>query len=271
MTRAMYDGTNGDAAAIAAQAVSGDLVAGYVDGLYAWSAAQRNGLRAGVLWVPIAVFATTNDGRVLDCERGNCTPAQSVDWVLMRRGAGVDPSVYCNEHDTVTGWPAVRAAFQARGVPEPHYWVADYDGVAEIPVGAVAKQYADDLLLGRPWDLSIVADYWPGVDPAPIDPPHTAAARRNDMHADLVLNKPVALTNPGAVTGQTAQLLLASDFGDATVRVALFSLKAAGWTVTNYTVQRLAGAIKVALPPDTNKVSVELTGGNGTVGLDVLA
>lgn len=165
MARRMYDGTDSGAAAIGAQAQPGDLVGGYVDGLYRWSSAQWAALRAGVVRVRIAVFHTTDDGVVLDCEPGNCTPAQSVDWVLMRRRAGVDPTVYCNQHDTETGWPAVRAAFQARGVREPHYWVADYDGVAEIPAGAVAKQYADNLMLGHPWDVSVVADHWPGVDP----------------------------------------------------------------------------------------------------------
>lgn len=270
MTRTMYDGTNGDAAAIAAQAQPGNLVAFYVDGLYRWSDAQRAALRPGVVRVPVAVFADTNDGVALDCERGNCTPAQSVDWALMRRGAGVDPSVYCNQHDPTTGWPAVREAFKARGVPQPHYWVADYDGAAAIPAGAVAKQYDDDLHLGTRWDLSVVADYWPGVDPAPIPAPDPAPpVRRNDMHVDLKPNTPVVFTNPAAVLMDTSYLLLASDFGDATVRVALF--EGGGWGVQNYNVNRVDGAIKVALPPKVNKASVELTGGNGAVGLDVLA
>lgn len=266
MARVMYDGTNDDAAAIAVQARPGDLVAGYVDGLYKWSDADWSRFPTAVK-VRIAVFSSTNDGHVLDVERGNATPAQSVDWVLLRRAAGVDPTVYMN----LSTWPVVRAAFQARGVPEPHYWVADYDGVAVIPAGAVAKQYADDQLLGVPWDISVVAAYWPGVDPAPIPAPDPPSIRRNDMHADLKPNTPVVFTNPAAVLEDTSYLLLAADFGDAAVRVAQFSLKAASWSVTTYNVGRLAGAVKVALAPDTNKVSVELTGGTGAVGLDVFA
>ncbi|HEV2346099.1 MAG TPA: hypothetical protein VGS97_18510, partial [Actinocrinis sp.] len=164
-----------------------------------------------------------------------------------------------------------RAAFAARGVPEPHWWVAGYDGIAEIPAGAIGKQYADNTALGQPWDLSVVADYWPGVDQAPADPPNPTV-RRNDMHADLQLNHPIVLTNPAAVLGGTSQLLLASDFGDATVRIATFSLKSGSWMVLPpASIGRLAGAYKLALPPDTNKVSVELTSGTGAVGLDVFA
>lgn len=168
MTRTMYDGVDSDAAAIGRQARPGDLVAGYVDGLYKWSPADWACLGVGVIRVRIAVFASTNDGHILDCERGDATPAQSVDWVLMRRAAGADPTVYMN-----TGtWPTVRGAFLGRGVPEPHYWVAQYDGDPTIPAGAIGKQYADNIRLQQPWDISVVADYWPGVDPAPAPAPH---------------------------------------------------------------------------------------------------
>ena len=260
MTRTMYDGVDATKLPVSAQ-----LVAGYVDGLYAWSDANWARFPNSVK-VRVAVFAQTNDGQVLDVEPGNATPAQSVDWVLMRRRAGVDPTVYMN----TSTWPTVRDAFQARGVREPHYWVAQYDGVASIPSGAIGKQYYNNNDLG--YDLSIIADYWPGVDPAPFAPtPAAPPVRRNDMHVDLKLNTPVVFTNPAAVLGDTSTLLLASDFGDATVRVAVFSLKAGSWAIQNYNVGHFTGAVKVALPPDTNKVSVEMVGGDGTVGMDVLA
>ena len=91
------------------------------------------------------------------------------------------------------------------------------------------------------------------------------------MHVDLKPNTPVVFTNPAAVLGDTSYLLIASDFGDATVRVALFSLKAGSWHVENFNVGQYSGAIKIAMPGDTNKVSVEVTAGTGTVGMDVLA
>jgi hypothetical protein len=234
-----------------------------VDGLYAWSptgwARFPNAVKAR-----IAVFATTNDGHVLDVEQGNATPAESVDWVLGRRRAGIDPTVYMN----TSTWPTVRAAFQARGITEPHYWVAQYDGLAVIPAGAVGKQYYNNDTLG--YDLSTFPDYWPGVDQ---QPPYNQAPREDNMHIDLELNKAVVFTNPAAVIGGVSKLTLASDFGDAMVRVAVFSFKADGWSVLPLVaVGRTAGAWVLDMPPDTNKVSVMQTGLAGqTVGLDVIA
>lgn len=259
MTRTMYDGV--DASRLPADA---QLVAGYVDGLYVWQAADWARFPTSVK-VRIAVFSSTNDGQVLDVEPGNATPAQSVDWVLMRRGAGVDPTVYMN----TSTWPTVRAAFNARGVTEPHYWVAEYDGVAALPTGAIAKQYYNDNQAG--YDLSVVADYWPGIDPKPVNGGVATRLRRNDMHVDLKLNSPVVFTNPAAVLGGTSTMLLASDFGTATVRVATFSFKAGSWTVAMHTVGSNGGAVSLPLPADTNKVSVIVTAGDIPVGLDVLA
>lgn len=156
--RTMYDGINADASVIPATA---QLVAGYVDGDYVWSAADWARFPHSV-HVRIAVRSTTDDGHVLDVETGNASPAESVDWVLARRAAGADPTVYCN----TSTWPAVQSAFQARGVAQPHYWIADYNGDTAVPAGAVAHQYTSTAR----WDLSSVADYWPGVDPVPTAP-----------------------------------------------------------------------------------------------------
>lgn len=139
-------------------------VCGYIDGLYRWSAADWARFPHAVK-VRIAISAATNDGHVLDCEWGDATPAQCPGWVSKRRAAGVDPSVYC----TTSNWPAVRAAFAAAGVAEPHYWVAAYPGNGpNLYPGAVAHQWWGGMT--APFDLSIVADYWPGVDPAPVPP-----------------------------------------------------------------------------------------------------
>jgi hypothetical protein len=265
----MYDGVADDAHVIPASA---QLVAGYVDGLYAWSDAHWARFPNSVK-VRIACFADTNDGDVLDCEPGNCTPAQSVDWVLMRRRSGADPTVYCNQLDPKVGWPAVRAAFHARNVAEPHYWVANYSvdqTNPQIPDGAIAIQYTDT----GSYDLSAVADHWPGVDPATTDPTApTTANRRNDMHVDLKLNTPVVFTNPAAVLGGESTMLLACDFGPATVRVATYSFGAGDWTVTMQELSDTGGALSLPLPADINKVSVNLVKGNEAwpVGLDVLA
>jgi hypothetical protein len=152
--RTMYDSiTAGDIPTSAA------MVAGYVSGRYAWSAADWARF-PGAVKVRIATQASVNDGVVLDVEPGDATPQQAPGWVQMRRAAGVDPTIYCN----LTQLPVVQAAFTAAGVAQPHYWVARYDGVANLPAGCVAKQYADPKTSGGHWDLSAVADFWPGVD-----------------------------------------------------------------------------------------------------------
>lgn len=163
MPRTMYDSTEANDIPTTAA-----MVAGYLrPSRYAWSAADWARFPRAVK-VRIAIFATVNDGHVLDVEPGDATPAQAPSWVRMRRAVGVDPTVYCN----ASTWAQVRAEFRRQGVAEPHYWIAKYDGVAEIPAGAVAKQFANPPVHGAGhFDLSIVADYWPGVDPI----------RRDDM------------------------------------------------------------------------------------------
>lgn len=138
------------------------IYAGYVNGNWpSYNAIKARFPHATV--VGISVSASADEGTILDCEPGNCTPEECPAWVVMRRKAGVDPTVYCNEQNPSTGWPAVRAAFRQQNVPEPHYWVANYDGNPNIPAGAVGKQYASV----NNYDTSAVADYWPGVDPTP--------------------------------------------------------------------------------------------------------
>lgn len=139
------------------------LVAGYIEGPYAWPAAWWSAF-PHARKVQIATVARTPQGVVLDVEAGDSTPDLAPGWVAARRAAGVDPTVYCS----MSAWPAVRAAFKLHAVAEPHYWIADYDRIAVIPAGAVAKQYINEQPIGC--DTSIVADYWPGVDPAPFTP-----------------------------------------------------------------------------------------------------
>ena len=156
MPRLMFDSV--DPASVPADST---LVAGYANGVYA----NLPGLRARfphALLVGISVTAGADEGVVLDVETGDAAPAEAPGWVLKRRAAGVDPTVYCNS----STWPAVRAAFTAAGVAAPHYWIADYDGDPTVPTGAIAKQYASN----DSYDTSAVAAYWPGVDPVPQPP-----------------------------------------------------------------------------------------------------
>lgn len=161
--------------------VDAAMVAGYIQGPYAWSAADWARF-PHARHVQIATVARPPAGVMLDVERGDAAPDLAPNWCVLRREAGVDPSVYMN----MSTWPVVRAAFHAHAVAEPHYWVADYDGIAVLPAGAIAKQYATEQPPGC--DTSIVADFWPGVDPAPTPPPDTQG------HADMWMYQDAAGT-----------------------------------------------------------------------------
>lgn len=138
------------------------MVAGYVDGHYKNVDALYKRFPHAVV-VGIAVNSHTNDGHVLDVESGDATPTEAVQWVIMRRHAGKDPTVYTNSSE----WPLVKEAFRAAGVTGPHYWIAQWDGDTTIPGGAVAKQYKTGTRDNH-YDTSSVHDYWPGVDPVSI-------------------------------------------------------------------------------------------------------
>jgi hypothetical protein len=151
--------------------------------------------------------------------------------------------------------------------PSGGYFPADLTGSAHLYPGTLLTQWAFE----QNWDddtVSAAAVLWDTQ--AAADPP-AKATRRNDMHVDLPYNKPVVFTNPAAALGGTSTMLLASDFGDATVRVAIYSFKAGAWTVTEHTVSAKGGAVSISMPPDTNKVSLILQTDGVPVGLDVLA
>ena len=181
--RVMYDGIFPSEVPGGAQ-----LYAAYLDGNWADFAALL-AAHPGAVGVPIAVSAGFNGGVVLDVEKGDATAAEAVDWVLMRRKAGADPTVYCS----MSAWAGVQAAFKARGVAQPHYWVADYSlgSNPPIPAGAIAIQFADR----GGYDVSNVADYWPGVDPAPRLTQTSTHQEETDM---IMLSiEPSAAANPG--------------------------------------------------------------------------
>ena len=159
MTRTMYD-----AASVGNIPADAEMVGYYVDGAYRASGADLARFTRAVK-VGIAVFPTTNAGIVFDGPPDNSTWPQVVDWVVMRRRAGVDPSVYTDADQ----WATALAEFRNRGVAPPHWWIAKWDGQADLIPGAVAHQYLGDQHGG--YDTSVVADYWPGVDSSPAPTP----------------------------------------------------------------------------------------------------
>jgi hypothetical protein len=171
MPRIMYDSVTATDIPRSARMVAGYLA----PSRYAWSAQDWARFPSAVK-VRIAIFANVNAGHVLDVEPGDATPAQAPGWVAMRRRAGLDePSVYCS----ASSWPSVRAEFQRQGVRQPRYWIARFDNVRDIPAGAVAKQFINPPGSGGHYDLSLVADNWPGVD------------QEDDLSAQELLDWPI--------------------------------------------------------------------------------
>ena len=161
----MYDSTNPFDIPIGAP-----MVAGYVDGLYKWSDAGWQRFPEAI-WVRIAVFASTNDGQVLDVENGDATPAQAPGWAKMRLAAGQIPTLYFS----LSLFGDVNKAMTDAGVKTWGVWVADWTGSPFLHSGTYATQYDHPPHSGGHYDLSIVADYWPGVDPPPtVSPPPPA-------------------------------------------------------------------------------------------------
>ncbi len=122
---------------VSASAIPADtpVVAGYADGLYAWSPADwarfPNAVKLSIAVRP----ATSAD--ILDIETGDALPSDAPGWCdRFNRPGRRRPTLYCN----LSNWPAVKAAVGARQVD---YWVADYTGSPHNVPGAVACQYHD--------------------------------------------------------------------------------------------------------------------------------
>src|SRR5690348_7913560 len=139
---------------------AGALVAGYDDGRWPDFDALA-AMFPDARHVPITVFASDDMGLVLDIEARDATPEEAPGWLERRRAAGVDPSLYCST--SLIG--DVEAACKAAGVhfDRAHWWRAHFNGVPALELGEIAHQYRNT----PGYDCSVVADYWPGIDPAP--------------------------------------------------------------------------------------------------------
>jgi hypothetical protein len=157
----LYDSDNPDSIP------DGVAAAGYCDGYAAYP--PYDWLGKGFARFPnalrIAVFASTNDGHALDVENGDATPDQAPAWVKAAHARGVSrPWVYVNRSNR----SAVERALIAAGIltDQVALWVATLDGtqtVAAGPYPVAAVQYANSLISGGHYDLSIVNEvFGPG-------------------------------------------------------------------------------------------------------------
>lgn len=159
MSRVMYDSVT-----LANCPHDGDLYGCYIDGDYRNDAEARRRF-PGRRIVLITVTGSTA-AHVVDCEPGDLTPTHAATWALRKKQLRQHGTIYCNTSTR----PAVETACTHLGLVlgrDYSIWEAHYDGKAILPAGAVAKQYLGDY---HGYDKSIVADHWPGVDPAPQPP-----------------------------------------------------------------------------------------------------
>jgi len=131
---------------------SAKYVAGYVDGGWPWMARSPSLFPNAVKVTISAVGAVV--AKVGDRETGDLTPAGLVNYIVNCRAAGVNTLGYCN----FSSWGEAQGAFNSNRVTQPPWWIAQYDGIRNLPVlngiQAVAKQYANP----GPYDLSCISD-----------------------------------------------------------------------------------------------------------------
>ncbi len=143
------------------------MVLYYANGRYAWSAADLARFPNAVKG-SISVTASDLGPQILDVENGDATPEQGLEWVRAKRARGEDPSVYAS----ISTWDdALVPLFARAGEPLPHAWKAGYRNppAPYMAAGAVATQYMGGMT--APYDVSLVAAYWPGIDAAPQPSP----------------------------------------------------------------------------------------------------
>jgi hypothetical protein len=138
-----------------------DIVAGYVNGSFAWKPADFDRFRhAAHARIDVNGTAAAGAG-ILDVETGDATPATAVTWVKARHKAlpGAYAVIYCNRATLTPLFNAMNAA-GLHVVTDFHLWIATLDGTKTVHdmTGVVAVQYAGEAQTGGHYDESLVFD-----------------------------------------------------------------------------------------------------------------
>ncbi len=149
---------------------SAQMVAGYVDGAYAWPDSGWKRFPSARK-VGITMGSGTLGADVADVENGDYTPATAAAWLKAKIARDGHGALYFSRGL----FGAVHAATVAAGISDDHWtvWAADWTGAEHVLPGTYATQYDHPPHSGGHFDLSAVADYWPGVDPPPAVAPPT--------------------------------------------------------------------------------------------------
>lgn len=239
--RTMYDSVT-----VADDPAGATMLAGYADGHYANMPELARRFPHARL-VSIATDPQT-DALALDCENGDATPAQCPTWAARQWAAGRPGIIYCN---TATA-PAVLAQFDAHNLRHPPLGLAQYDNdpdwgelATRFPT-MVWKQYGGNL--PGHYDVNSVADYIPGIDPAPEDD-----MADFDILAALQ-NATVPMTAQGGVKRSLLDLLQAAAFAQlAASRIAAINPAA------------ITQAVVAALGPGDTHATADIEGALRTV------
>lgn len=137
-----------------------DMVAGYVNGSYAWSSAEWN-LFPHIPHVTIDVNGSRTTADVLDVEPGDASPAGAVRWVKAKKklNGTYPPVLYVNRSNR----GAVQSALRSAGFKvhtDYRLWVATLDGTETLSDmdGVIAIQTKGSNLNHANYDESIVFD-----------------------------------------------------------------------------------------------------------------
>lgn len=166
MTRIMRDSVNAFNIP-----VDTPIVAGYVNGHYAWNQASWDRFPGAYRHAGIDVFGTApHVAGILDIEQYDATPAIAVEWVKARNAIhpSYPPVLYVNRSNRDTVVKMQESAGHVLG-KDFKLWVATLDGTEHLSDmnGVVAIQYKDT----GGYDESIVFDDKWHEAPQPVKPP----------------------------------------------------------------------------------------------------
>lgn len=153
------------------KATKAGMVLGYVDGPATYPQLEVLYRATNVLVASITQSDTNLDALVIDCEAGDATFIEAVDWALAKIKRGERPTIYGGADNLDLVWTRIQRAKYAPGLAS--YWLAHYVQVSpplkklvfphHLPRGRQAWQFADTLATpeGHGFDVSVVKSSWP--------------------------------------------------------------------------------------------------------------
>jgi hypothetical protein len=124
---------------------SAEVVAGYIDGDYAWS--SEDWKRFPDAEKVLITVSGSLKGNVADVENGDMTPDQAKDWIeAKQREHKPGCTIYCNRSSLEAVWSACRGHCY-------YIWVADWSGDPHKVDATIATQYSN---VNNAYDLSTV-------------------------------------------------------------------------------------------------------------------